>query len=70
MPAWAALTASSAAFAGAHAGAAPVQDMPQLWAMGMVLGMAFLRSRSLLAPIAAHTINNSVALMKDCMGDA
>jgi len=69
MPVWGAVGVSSAAFAAAHAGTVAPSDLPQLAAMGVVLGLAYVRSRSLTAPFVAHAVNNTVSLIKEVMSE-
>ena len=59
MPAPAAVVASSVVFAGAHF--AP-RDFPQLLALGLVLGFAYVRTRNLLTPMLIHALWNTGVL--------
>eukprot|EP00882_Tetradesmus_deserticola_P018496 GHRQ01019866.1.p1 GENE.GHRQ01019866.1~~GHRQ01019866.1.p1 ORF type:complete len:147 (+),score=37.39 GHRQ01019866.1:932-1372(+) len=59
MPTWAAVTASSGAFAVAHLS---LKDLPVLFALGCWLGAIYCRSRNLLTPIIVHGAWNSTVL--------
>ncbi|KAL6752345.1 CAAX protease self-immunity-domain-containing protein [Haematococcus lacustris] len=63
LPAWGAVLASSALFTACHLGSLAAQDLPQVLGAGVVLGLLYLRSGSLLAPVAAHSFTNTLALL-------
>lgn len=57
--AWKAIAWSSFAFALIHAN--PVQ-MPAAFCLGILLGWAYVRTKSLMAPLLIHIFNNSLAV--------
>jgi len=59
MPTWAAVVVSSGAFGAAHLSG---RDLPVLCALGMLLGVSYVRSRNLLTPIIIHGVWNSFVL--------
>ncbi len=63
MPAWGAVLGSSLLFGLCHMGSMPWTSLPALTGMGCVLGYTFLRTRNLLAPLAAHCVSNTAALL-------
>ncbi|XRB13990.1 CAAX prenyl protease [Pseudoscourfieldia marina] len=52
--------ASAGAFACAHLSA---RDLPQLWGLGMVLGLSYVRTKNLATPIAIHSTWNAMTLL-------
>lgn len=59
MPVPAALFASSLAFGCAHLS---IKDLPELTALGMLLGLSYIRSRNLLTPMLIHGVWNGTTL--------
>lgn len=59
MPTPAAVVVSSVAFGAAHLSA---RDFPQLFALGLVLGFSYVRSRNLLTPMMIHAMWNGTVL--------
>ncbi|CAG9467217.1 unnamed protein product [Pedinophyceae sp. YPF-701] len=57
---WQAVVASSGAFALAHLS---TKDLPQLFALGLVLGFSYVRSRNLMAPMVIHGAWNGSVLI-------
>lgn len=51
---------SAGAFACAHLSA---RDLPQLWALGIVLGLTYVRTKNLATPIAIHAVWNGMTLL-------
>lgn len=60
LPVWGAIIASSVLFALAHLS---LSEILPLTALGIVLGVVYTRSRSLLAPILLHSLWNSGTLL-------
>lgn len=60
MPTWAAVLISSLGFGAAHASA---KDLPQLAALGTLLGFSYVRSRNLLTPMLIHGAWNGTVLL-------
>lgn len=60
VPVWAAIVLSSLLFAIAHLS---LSEILPLTVLGMILGFAYTRSRSLLAPILLHSLWNSVTML-------
>eukprot|EP00959_Pyramimonas_sp_CCMP1952_P107615 2249896-Pyramimonas_sp.AAC.1 len=60
MPNSGAIVLSSLVFACAHF--AP-KDAPQLFALGLVLGTVYTRTRNLLSPMLVHSLWNSLVLL-------
>ena len=52
--------ASAGAFACAHLSA---RDLSQLWGLGMVLGLSYVRTKNLATPIAIHSTWNAMTLL-------
>lgn len=59
MPTWQAVIGSSLVFGAAHLSA---KDFPQLMALGIVMGFAYVRSRNLLTPMLIHGTWNGAVL--------
>lgn len=55
-----ALFASSLAFGSAHLS---TKDLPELTSLGLLLGLAYLRSRNLMTPVLIHGLWNGVVLL-------
>eukprot|EP00850_Spirogloea_muscicola_P010280 SM000060S19612 [mRNA] locus=s60:125526:126552:- [translate_table: standard] len=62
MPVGAAVAISAAAFAAAHPSSP--QDFPQLFAVGIALGLAYAWTGNLAVPVLVHELYNGVALLK------
>ncbi|KAL3138232.1 hypothetical protein ABBQ32_006052 [Trebouxia sp. C0010 RCD-2024] len=60
MPTWVAVLISSFGFGAAHASA---RDLPQLAALGTLLGFSYVRSRNLLTPMLIHSAWNGTVLI-------
>ncbi len=60
MPTWLAVLISSLGFGAAHASA---RDLPQLAALGTLLGFSYVRSRNLLTPMLIHGAWNGTVLV-------
>lgn len=60
MPTWIAVLISSLGFGLAHASA---RDLPQLAALGALLGFSYVRSRNLLTPMLIHSAWNGTVLI-------
>lgn len=60
MPTWLAVLISSLGFGLAHASA---RDLPQLAALGTLLGFSYVRSRNLLTPMLIHGAWNGTVLL-------
>lgn len=60
MPTWVAVLISSFGFGAAHASA---RDLPQLAALGTLLGFSYVRSRNLLTPMLIHGAWNGTVLV-------
>lgn len=60
MPTWVAVLISSFGFGAAHASA---RDLPQLAALGTLLGFSYVRSRNLLTPMLIHGAWNGTVLI-------
>lgn len=60
MPTWVAVLISSLGFGLAHASA---RDLPQLAALGTLLGFSYVRSRNLLTPMLIHGAWNGTVLV-------
>ena len=56
----AAIGLSSVAFGMAHLS---VKDLPELTALGVLLGLTYIRSRNLLTPIVIHGLWNGIVLL-------
>lgn len=59
MPTWAAVLVSSGFFGAAHLS---VRDLPQLVALGVILGFSYVRSRNLATPMLIHAMWNGSVL--------
>lgn len=59
MPTPAAVLLSSVLFGAAHLSA---RDFPQLTALGIVMGLAYIRSGNLLSPMLIHGVWNGTVL--------
>ena len=59
MPNWQAVVVSALVFGAAHLSA---KDFPQLVALGIVMGFAYVRSKNLLTPILIHGAWNGTVL--------
>lgn len=57
---WLAIGVTSAIFAAAHLGSVPPAMMPTLVLIGVALGVAYERTRSLAVPVTMHMVFNGV----------